>query len=86
MSYVICYFVLVFSVLLASRLPGLGERANLCAFRTLVVALVCFCLFPLPLDVWEGLRFVIEALPGLFYYPFFFLILSTFSGTVPSKE
>ena len=28
-------------------------------------ALVWFCLFPLPLGVWEGLRFVIVALPGL---------------------
>ena len=34
---------------------------------------VCFiCRFPLPLGVWEGLRFVIVALPGLFSYPFFF--------------
>ena len=30
------------------------------------VALVCFCLFPLPLRVWDGLRLVIVALPGLF--------------------
>ena len=27
---------------------------------------------PLPLDVWEGLRFVIVALPGLFSYLFFY--------------
>ena len=48
------------------------ERANLSAFRTFVqLALVWFCLFPLPLGVWEGLRFVIVALPGLF--PYFFL-------------
>ena len=26
--------------------------------------------FPLPLDVWEGLRFVIVTLPGLFSYLF----------------
>ena len=26
--------------------------------------------FPLPLGVWEGLRFVIVALPGLFFYFF----------------
>ena len=25
-----------------------------------------FCRFPLPLGVWEGLRFVIVALPGVF--------------------
>ena len=34
-------------------------------------ALVWFGLFPLPLGVWEGLRFVIVALPGLFSSPFF---------------
>ena len=39
-------------------------------------------LFPLPLGVLEGLRFVIVALPGLFSYPFFFLhsiLLSKYS-------
>ena len=34
-------------------------------------ALVWFCLFPLPLGVWEGRRFEIVALPGLFSYLFF---------------
>ena len=49
------------------------ERANLSAFRTFVqCALVWFCLFPLPLGVWEGLRFVIVVLPELFSYLFFF--------------
>ena len=54
-------------------ITSLGEeRANLSAFRTFVrFALVWFCLFPLPLGVWEELRFVIVALPGLFSYPFF---------------
>ena len=48
------------------------ERANLSAFGTFVrFALVWFCLFPLPLGVWEGLRFVIVAFPGLFSYLFF---------------
>ena len=56
------------------------ERANLSAFCMLVqfalviltfymfvrFALVWFCLFPLPLGVWEGLQLVIVALPGLF--------------------
>ena len=43
------------------------ERANLSAFRTFVrFVLVWICRFPLPLGVWEGLRFVIVALPGLF--------------------
>ena len=47
------------------------ERANLSAFRTFVrFVLVWICRFPLPLGVWEGLRFVIVALPGLFSYLF----------------
>ena len=51
------------------------ERANLSAFRTFVrFVLVWICLFPLPLGVWEGLRFVIVALPGLFSYLFFILV------------
>ena len=64
---------LCFSVLLVLRLPRLGkrERANLSAFRTFVrFVLVWICWFPLPLGVWEGLRFVIVALLGLFSYPF----------------
>ena len=70
----------VFSVLLALRLPRLGkreeERVSLCAVCTFVrFAHVWFCMFPLPLNVWEGLRFVIVALPGLFSYPFFFFIV-----------
>ena len=56
-------------------ITSLGEeRDSLGAFRTFVrFALVWFCLFSLPLDVWEGLRFVIVALPGFFSYPPFFL-------------
>ena len=47
------------------------ERANLSAFRTFVrFVLVWICRFPLPVRVWEGLRFVIVALPGLFSYLF----------------
>ena len=61
-----------FSVLLALRLPRLGKRELIFElFCTYVrFALVWFCLFPLPLGVWEGLRFVFVALPGLFSYPF----------------
>ena len=45
------------------------ERANLSAFRTSVrFVLVWICWFPLPIGVWEVLRFVIVALPGLFSY------------------
>ena len=62
-----CYFVLVFYSPFSIAITSLGEeRANLSAFRTFVrFALVWFCLFPLPLSVWEELRFVIVALPGL---------------------
>ena len=49
-------------------------RANLSAFRTFVrFVLVWIFRFPLPLGVWEELRFVIVALPGLFSYLFFLL-------------
>ena len=53
---------------------SLGEkRANLSAFRTFVrLVLVWICRFPLPLGVWEKLRFMIVALPGPFSYLFFF--------------
>ena len=53
-------------------ITSLGEaRANLSAFRTFVrFVLVWIYRFPLPLGVWEGLRFVIVALPGLFSYLF----------------
>ena len=53
-------------------ITSLGEeRANLNAFRTFVrFVLVWICRFLLPLGVWEGLRFVIVALPGLFSYLF----------------
>ena len=65
-----CYFVLVFFSPFSIAITSLGEeRVNLSAFRTFFrFALVWFCLFSLPLGVWEGLRFVIVALPGLFSY------------------
>ena len=48
------------------------ERTNFSAFRTFVpFVFVWIYRFPLPLGVWEGLRFVIVALPGLFSYLFF---------------
>ena len=69
----LCYFVLVFFSPFSITITSLGEeRANLGAFRTFVpFAHVWFCLFPLSLDVWEGLQFVIVALPGLFSDHFF---------------
>ena len=66
------YFVFVFFSPFSIAITSLGEeRANLSAFRTFVrFALIWFCLFPLPLGVLEGLRFVIVAFPGLFSYLF----------------
>ena len=67
-----CHFVLVFFSPFSIAITSLGEeRANLSAFRTFVrFVLVWICRFPLPLGVWEGLRFVIVALPALFSYLF----------------
>ena len=66
MSY-LCHFVLVFFSPFSIAITSLGEdRANVTVFRTFVrFVLVWICRFPLPLGVWEGLRFVIVALPGL---------------------
>ena len=68
-----CHFVLVFLSPFSIAITSLGDqRANLSAFRTFVrFVLDWICRFPLPLGVWEGLRFVIVALPGLFSYLFF---------------
>ena len=38
---------------------------------------VFVCLFPLPLGVWEGLRFVIMTLPGLSSYLFLSYLFAT---------
>ena len=55
------------------------ERANLSVFHIFVqFALVWFCLFSLPLGVWEGLRLVIVALPGV--------SLTVFSCKLSSEE
>ena len=63
----VCHFVLVLFSPFSIAITSLGEeRANLSAFRTFVqFVLVWICQFPLPLGVLVGLRFVIEALPGL---------------------
>ena len=59
----------MFSVLLVLRLPRLEKRELI---LVLFVRLFDLCLFGfvgfLFLGVWEGLRFVIVALPGLFSY------------------
>ena len=58
-------------------ITSLGKkRANLSAFRTFVrFVFLWICRFPLPLSVWEGLRFVSVALPGLFSYLCFFIYI-----------
>ena len=72
-----CYFVLVFFSPFSIEVTSLGEeRAYLSAFRTFArFALVWFCLFPLPLGVWEALRRVTVALPGLVSYFFYDRVL-----------
>ena len=72
MSFRVSFCSYVFSVLLVLRLPRLGKRELI---LVLFLRLFGLCLFgfPLPLGVWEGLRFVIVALPGLFSYLFFTL-------------
>ena len=71
----LCHFVLVFFSPFNIAITSLGEeRANLSAFGMFdQFVLVWICRIPLPLDVWEGLRFVIVALAGLFSYLFFYL-------------
>ena len=71
MSYLVSFCSCVFSPF-SITITSLGEeRANLSAFRTFLrFVLVWICRFPLHLGVWEGLRFVIVALPGLFFYLF----------------
>ena len=71
-----CHFVLVFFSPFSIAITSLGEeRANLGAFRAFVwFVLVWICQFPLPLGVWDGLRFMIVALPGLFSYLFYNLL------------
>ena len=71
MSYLVLFCSCVFQSFLHCDYLAWGREGNLSAFRAFVrFALFWFCLFPLPLGVWEGLRFVIVALPGLFSYLF----------------
>ena len=67
-----CVILFLFFSPYSIAITSLGEeRANLSAFRTFVrFVLVWICRFPFPLGVWEGLRFVIVALPGVFSYHF----------------
>ena len=76
MSFHVSFCSCVFSPS-SIAITSLGEeRANLSAFRTFVrFVLVWICRFPLPLGVWEGLRFVIVALPGLSLTFFFYILV-----------
>ena len=81
LSLTLCHFVLVFFSIFTIAITSLEEeRANLSVFRTFVrFVLVWIYRFPLPLGVWEGLRFVIVALPGPFSYLCFQAL--TFAGS-----
>ena len=81
MSYLVLFCSCVFSVLLALRLPCLGKRELILVLFVLLfdLRLFGFCLFPLPLGVWEGLRFVIVALLGLFSYFLFYIYYNIIS-------
>ena len=74
MSYLVPFYSCVFCPF-SIAITSLGEeRANLSAFCTFDrFVLVWNCWLPLPLVVWEGLRFVTVALPGLSSYLFLFL-------------
>ena len=74
--------VIVFFSPFSIAITSLGEeRASLSAFRTFVrFVLVWICRFPLPLGVWEGLRFVIVTLPGLFSFIFYSVCICSFCG------
>ena len=68
MSYLVSFCSCVLSIPITSLEE---ERANLSAVRTFVrFVLVWICRVSLSLSVWEGLRFVIVVLPGLFPYLF----------------
>ena len=67
---IVCYFVLVFFSPFSIAITSLGEeRVNLSTLRTFVRFVpVWICQLPLPLGVWQGLWFVIVAIPGFFSY------------------
>ena len=85
MSYLVSFCSCVFSPF-SIAITSLGEeRANLSAFRTFFrFVLVWICRFPLPLGAWEGLRFVIVALPGLFSYLYLVTLTDVIKPLLPN--
>ena len=67
LSSALCYFIIVFSVLLALSRLGKRELISVLFVRLFDLRLFGFACC-LPLGVWEGLRLVIVALPGHFSY------------------
>ena len=70
----LCYFVLVFFSPFNIAVTSLGEERELILvlfIRSFDLCLFGFCRFPVPLGVWDELRFVIVALPELFLLLFF---------------
>ena len=65
------FFFSPFSIAITSLGEERASPSAFCMFDQFV--LVWICQFPLPLDVWEGLRFVIVALPGLFPCLFYYI-------------
>ena len=88
LSLAVCYFVLLFFSPFSVAITSLGEeKANLSVFCTFIrFALVWYYLFPLPLGVWEGLRLVTVAFPGLFSYVFFVFSVSLVIQYAPCEE
>ena len=66
---------LCFLVLLVLRLPRLRKRELILVLFVRFFDLCLFGFVGFPLGVWEGLRFVIVTLPGLFSYLFLFVCL-----------
>ena len=62
LSFVLCYFVLAFFSPFSIALHHLGKRELIFVLfiRLFDLCLFGFCLFPLPLGVWEGLRRISE--------------------------
>ena len=78
MSFHVSFWFLFFSPF-SIAITSLGEERA--TFRMFVrFVLVWICRFPLPLGVWEGLRCVIVALPGLFSYLFLKIIKMVILG------